>query len=137
MTLSQIRNRVQALQRRYGLPITVIRLRPYATQFCDQWAIAQDRKEPLPETPVFIRKLADSGFHLTTFMYLHHHLERHREANTCPKPSSIVAALLPDPKSRPIIDAVFLWDPPSVRAATRLRLPALGWYSTPALKTCP
>ena len=51
MTLTQIRNRIHALQRRFGLPLTIIRLRPYATQFCDQWAIAQDRKEPLPETP--------------------------------------------------------------------------------------
>ena len=88
MTLTQIRNRIHALQRRFGLPLTIIRLRPYATQFCHQWATAQDRKEPLPETPVFIRKLADAGFHLTTFMYLHHRLKRHRENNTCPQPAA-------------------------------------------------
>ena len=112
MTLSQIRNRIHALQRRFGLPLAIIRLRPYATQFCHQWATAQDRKEPLPETPVFIRKLADAGFHLTTFMYLHHRLERHRENNTCPQPSTIITALIPGPKARKIIDAVFQWDPP-------------------------
>ena len=50
MTLSQIRNRVHALRRRFGLPITVIRLRPYATLFCDQWAIARDRKQPPPDS---------------------------------------------------------------------------------------
>ena len=105
MTLTQIRNRIHALQRRFGLPLTIIRLRPYATQFCHQWATAQDRKEPLPETPVFIRKLADAGFHLTTFMYLHHRLQTHRENNTCPQPSSIIAALIPSPSARKIIDA--------------------------------
>ena len=122
MTLTQIRNRIHALQRRFGLPLTIIRLRPYATQFCDQWATAQDRKEPLPETPVFIRKLADAGFHLTTFMYLHHRLKRHRDNNTCPQPSSIITALIPGPSARKIIDAVFQWDP--LPAPSQLHDPA-------------
>ena len=112
MTLTQIRNRVQALQRRYALPITVIRLRPYATQFCDQWALAQDRKEPLPETHPFVIKLADAGIRLPTFGLLIHYFRRHREANTCPHPKTLVAALLPKPASRSIIDAIFQWDPP-------------------------
>ena len=122
MTLTQIRNRIHALQRRFGLPLTIIRLRPYATQFCHQWAVAHDRTEPLPETPPFIRKLADAGFHLTTFMYLHHHLKRHRENNTCPQPSSIVAALVPGASARKIIDAVFQWDP--LPAPSQLHDPA-------------
>ena len=122
MTLTQIRNRIHALQRRFGLPLTIIRLRPYATQFCDQWATAQVRKEPLPETPPFIRKLADAGFHLTTFMYLHHRLKRHRENNTCPQPSGIVAALVPGASARKIIDAVFQWDP--LPAPSQLHDPA-------------
>ena len=108
MTLAQIRNRIHALQRRFGLPLAIIRLRPYATQFCHQWATAQDRKQPLPETPVFIRKLADAGFRLTTFMYLHHHIKRHLSNNTCPNPKGIISALLPHAAAREgIIDAVF------------------------------
>ena len=111
MTLAQIRNRIHALQRRFGLPLAIIRLRPYATQFCHQWATAQDRKQPLPETPVFIRKLADAGFRLTTFMYLHHHIERHLSNNTCPNPKGIISALLPHAAAREgIIDAIFHWD---------------------------
>ena len=55
MTLAQIRNRIQALQRRYALPLAVIRLRPYATQFCHQWAVAQDSSSPSP------RPLPSSG----------------------------------------------------------------------------
>ena len=113
MTLSQIRNRIHALQRRFGLPLTVIRLRPYATQFCDQWAVAKDRNEPLPETPDFIRKLAAAGFSLTTFSYLLPSLRRHQENNTCPQPSAILTTLIPGLKARKIIDAVLLWDPPA------------------------
>ena len=111
MSLTQIRNRIQALQRRYALPLAVIRLRPYATQFCHQWAVAQDQQQPLPDTPAFIRKLADAGFRLTTFMYLHHHIERHLSNNTCPNPKGIISALLPHAAAREgIIDAVFRWD---------------------------
>ena len=113
MTLSQLRNRVHALRRRFGLPITVIRLRPYATHFCDQWAIAQDRKQPPPDTFSFIQKLADSRFRFTTFTNLHHRLSLHRDNNTCPHPIDIVTALIPDPSARPIIDAVFRRDPPA------------------------
>ena len=112
MSLTQIRNRIHALQRRFGLPLAIIRLRPYATQFCHQWAVAQDQQQPLPETPAFIRKLADAGFRLTTFMYLHHHIERHLSNNTCPNPKGIISALLPHAAAREgIIDAIFLWDP--------------------------
>ena len=111
MSLTQIRSRIQALQRRYALPLAVIRLRPYATQFCHQWATAQDQQQPLPETPAFIRKLADAGFRLTTFMYLHHHIERHLSNNTCPNPKGIISALLPHAAAREgIIDAIFHWD---------------------------
>ena len=120
MTLSQIRNRIHALRRRFGLPITVIRLRPYATLFCDQWAIARDRKQPLPDAFSFIWKLAGSGFRLPTFSNLHPLLARHRHNNTCPHPIDIVTALIPDPSSRPIIDAVLRLDPPAEEHPTRL-----------------
>ena len=127
MSLTQIRSRIQALQRRYALPLAVIRLRPYATQFCHQWAVAQDQQQPLPETPAFIRKLADAGFRLTTFMYLHHHFERHLSNNTCPNPKGIISALLPHAAAREgIIDAVFRWDPyPTCMRTHSRRMPAL------------
>ena len=113
MTLSQIRNRIQALRRKYSLPITVIRLHPYATLFCDQWAIARDRKQPLPDSFSLVWKLANSGFRLPTFTNLHPLLSRHRDNNTCPHPIDIIASLLPDPSARPIIDAVLRRDPPA------------------------
>ena len=117
MTLTQIRNRVQTLQRRYALPLTVIR-RPTPPSSAivptppSSAPVAQDRKEPLPETHPFVIKLADAGIRLPTFGLLIHYFRRHREANTCPHPKSLVVALLPKPASRPIIDAIFQWDPP-------------------------
>ena len=110
MTLSQIRNRIHALRRKYSLPITVIRLRPYATLFCDQWAIARDRKQQPPDAFSFIWKLAGSGFRLTTFANLHPLLSKHCDDNTCPHPIDIITSLIPDPSSRPIIEAVLRRD---------------------------
>ena len=101
MTLSQIRNRIQTLRRKYSLPITVIRLHPYATLFCDQWAIAQDRKQPPPDSFSLVWKLANSGFRLPTFTNLHTCLSLHRDNNTCPHPIDIVASLHPRPLSPP------------------------------------
>ena len=88
MNLSQIRNRIEALERRFALPLTAVRLRPHATLFCDQWAIARDRKQPLPEPPHFIHTLADAGFRLPTYTNLSLFLERHRENDTCPSPET-------------------------------------------------
>ena len=113
MNLSQIRNRIEALERRFALPLTAVRLRPHATLFCDQWAIARGCKQTLPETPGFIHTLADAGFRLPTYTNLSLFLERHRENNTCPLPSQIVSTLLPGQKARKIINALFRIDPPA------------------------
>ena len=115
MNLSQIRNRIEALERRFALPLTAVRLRPHATLFCDQWAIARGCKQTLPETPGFIHTLADAGFRLPTYTNLSLFLERHRENNTCPMPSQIVSTLLPGQKARKIINALFRFDRPRRR----------------------
>ena len=114
MALARIRNRIQALQRIYALPLTVMRLRPLATQFCDQWAVARDQRQPLPETHPFVIKLVDAGIRLPSFGFLGSFFNRHREAGTCPHPESIVNTLLPHAAARDgIISATFRWDPPA------------------------
>ena len=67
MTLSQIRNRVQVLQRKFALELTVIRLRPYAAEFCQQWTVAKANQQPLSKPHPFIIKLADAGFRFPQF----------------------------------------------------------------------
>ncbi len=112
MSLARIRNRIQALQRRYALPLTVMRLRPLAVQFCDQWAVARDQHQSLPETHPFVIKLVDAGIRLPSFGFLGSFFNRYREAGTCPHPESIVNTLLPHAAARDgIIDATFRWDP--------------------------
>ena len=55
MSLSQIRNRINALRRKYALPLAVYRLRPLAEEFSQQWAVAEAGRKPTPESQPFIR----------------------------------------------------------------------------------
>ena len=110
MTLSQIRNRVQVLQRKFALELTVIRLRPYATEFCQQWAVAKTNHQPAPQPHAFIRKIAGAGFRLPTFVALHKYIEKPYPVEY-PEPRGIIIALLPHAAARTVIDAVFRWDP--------------------------
>ena len=111
MSLYHLRRRVDALKRRIALPYTVVRLRPYAEQFCDSWAAAiSDRQEPppvsaqssVPADPSaksrpkpFMSRLTEAGFRLPTWMELHEYFDRCRENRIYPHPNDIVRTLLP------------------------------------------
>ena len=112
MSLSRIRNRIEALQRKYALQLAVIRLHPYAIRFCDQWAVAKANHQPLPQPHPFIVELTDAGFRLPTFMALHKYIEKPYPRNY-PTPCGILTALLPQAATRGIIDAVLRGHPPA------------------------
>ena len=111
MTLRQIRNRVRVLQRKFALELTVIRLRPYATEFCQQWAVAKANQQPLSKPHPFIIKLADAGFRFPNFIDLHDYIKRKEDHDHDPEPKGIVSSLIPHQAGRRVIDAVFRWDP--------------------------
>ena len=113
MSLSQIRNRINALRRKYAIPLAVYGLRPLAEEFCQQWAVAQAGRKPAPESRPFIRKIASAGFRLSTFMELHKYLERRRHNNTRPDARKIIRCLLPRAAEQGCLEAL-RWD----RAAT-------------------
>ena len=113
MSLSQIRNRINALRRKYTLPLAVNSLRPLAEEFCQQWAVAQADRKPAPESQPFIRKIASAGFRLPTFMELHKYIERRRRNNTRPDVRKIIRCLLPQAEELGCLEAL-RWD----RAAT-------------------
>ena len=77
LTLSQIRNRVQVLQRKFALELTVIRLRPYATEFCQQWAVAKANQQPaLQASPLYHQARRCAGFRFPNFIDLHDYIKR-------------------------------------------------------------
>lgn len=109
MTLSQIRNRVQTLQRKYGLALAVIRLRPYAEQFCDQWEIAKANRQPLPQSHPFILRLANAGFRCATFTALDKYICG-PYPQPYPTPRGIITALFPRAASTGIMDDILFGD---------------------------
>ena len=110
-SLSQLRRRVDALQRKLALPLAVVRLRPLAEDFINEWDVARFDKKPLPETHPFILRIAQHGFRFNTFMALHHYLEGCRSGNTIPHCYGIIAALLPQlPIDR--LEQMLRWDSP-------------------------
>ena len=92
-TLSQIRNRVNALKRKYALELQIIRIHRIAEDFSLRWVRAEGDRQPLPETHAFILHIADNGFRLHTFMNLHTYLERCRTNGDTPDCWGIIRSL--------------------------------------------
>ena len=93
--MNDLRRRVNALRRKMARALAVVRLRPLAREFCDQWDSALSGSRPLPEAHSFIRRVAQAGFRLTTFMAAHRYLERCRRQNALPGCHELVRSLLP------------------------------------------
>ena len=107
MTLSQIRNRIRALQRRFAVPLAALRTRRIAEQICDEWGVAAAESKPIPDTNSIIRRIADRGLRFNTFGQLRRYLERCRDDNKCPDPRSIATVLLPNAVASGLIYAIF------------------------------
>ena len=83
--MNQIRSRINALRRKMALEISVVRLRPLADDFCLQWSVAVSDRKPPPDDQTFIRRVADAGFRLPTFMAAHRYLTRCLAENVVPR----------------------------------------------------
>ena len=94
-TLSQLRRRVDALQRKYARELAVVRLRRLAEEHSLQWTYATCQGQPLPQPQPFTRRIAKSGYRLKTFVALDNYLERCQEQGTIPDCLGIISSLLP------------------------------------------
>ena len=94
-TLSEIRREIRALQRKYHRQLTIYRMRRVTEQVHHDYARAvADQQEP-PKPLEVIRRIADQGFRLTTWMHLHNYLDKVREKGDIPEPRRMLLALLP------------------------------------------
>ena len=123
MSVASLRRRVNALSRQLIVPLNVVRLRPVAEQYCDEWAYAMGedstpppctpsdpvppKKTPTPlgarrsgrprvsPVPLF-RRIRDAGVrHVAARVDLQNYVRRCREQKTCPQPHEILRILLP------------------------------------------
>ena len=93
--MNDLRRRVNALRRKMARALAVVRLRPLAQELCAQWDSAISDSRPLPQSHPFIRRVAQAGFRLPTFMAAHRYLERRRRQNALPDWYELLRALLP------------------------------------------
>ena len=103
MSMSHLRNRVNALRRKMALPLAVVRLRPLAEEFCLRWTVAPSRRQPEPQSHLFISRVAQAGFRLPTFMAAHRYLERCRRQNSLPDCDELLRSLLPWAAARGLV----------------------------------
>ena len=122
MSLSSLRSRINALERRLIVPLSVVRLRPIVEQYCDEWAYAMSagsvpppctpadpvppRMSPTPlgarrrgaprvsPVPLF-RRITDAGYRLSTFTEVNRYVRQCREEGSCPHPHEMLRRLLP------------------------------------------
>ena len=108
MSLAHYRRRINALQRKLAVPLSVVRLRPYAKEFCDQWASSvAEGKEPPPvihadasdsgdkKTRTLVERVSAAGFRLSNWMNLRGHIQQCRRDRQYPHHDDILRLLLP------------------------------------------
>ena len=112
MTLSQIRNQVRALQRKYAKELAVYRLRRMAEEIFHDWNATVADGNEAPESHTVIWRIAQRGFRLYTYTSLHHYLTKCKEAGKSPEPRQIVSVLLPWAETGGYLEG-FRWDMPA------------------------
>ena len=94
-TLSALRARVRALQRKFARELALLRLRRLAEEHCRQSSAARADRQPPPGSHAFIRRVAAAGFRLPSFMAVHKYLERCRANYSLPDREDLLHALIP------------------------------------------
>ena len=98
MSISSFQARVRSLRRKMALPYAQLMIQlmiRMSDEICDQWANARGLKRPLPCPREFVRKVAKSGFFLSTFTGAVHYLERCNSSQEQPLPERLLRLLLP------------------------------------------
>ena len=101
-TLSSLRARVRALQRKLAPQLALLRLRRLAEEHCLQSSVARADRQPPPESHAFILRVASAGFRLPSFMAVHKYLERCRANNSLPDREDLLHALTPWSRNYPV-----------------------------------
>ena len=111
MSLSQIRSRIQVLERQFADAIAVVRARRVAEDLCHQWARSVAEEQPLPTDFEFCQKLPDAGIRNGNWHALHRYIVRCHDNNECPTPWEVLKAFLPRARRKGILDVAFRSDP--------------------------
>ena len=95
MTLAQIRNEIHRMQRKFAKELAVFRLRQIAEEIADDWAIASEEGEKLPQPHQVVQRIARAGHQLKTWMNLDNYVQACLDKGERLNPQLMVLALLP------------------------------------------
>ena len=127
-TLSEIKREIRSLQRKYHKELTIYRMRRATEEVhCDYARAVADQQET-PKPLEIIRRIADKGFRLTTWMHLHNYLDKVREAGDVPEPRRMLLALLPWAWESKY-DRLLMRELPAPEPSPHLRLLWSPWFT--------
>ena len=128
-TLSEISRQIRSLQRKYHKELAIYRMRPVTERVNHDYARAvTDQQEP-PKPLEIVRKIADRGFRLTTWMHLHNYLDKVRETGDIPEPRRMLLALFPWAWETKY-DNLLMRELPTPEPEPDLSLPWARWFAT-------
>ena len=95
VSLSQIRNAIEVLERQLSRELAMHRVRPIADQTTELWNIAIAKQQPKPDPISCISKFIDNGIGLPTFTVLNTYLKDCRKYGDIPDAKGIVKKIFP------------------------------------------
>ena len=113
MSLSRIRSRIEALERKFALPLAAVKLRPLAEEFCNECEAAHAEEKPLPQAHPFIQRLTGKGFRLSTFTSLAKYIKKCHDKKEPPEAYEIVKTLLPSADRLSLVYNMFQMEAPA------------------------
>ena len=121
MSFVRIRNRLEALERKLGLPLAVIRAPRVAYDVFNDWSVVMADQKPLPTAFQVVQRVRDAGIRNAAFMVLEQYIQRCLDEDRCPEPEGILNSLIPRACKSGLIRATLLTGPPP-RTARRYQL---------------
>lgn len=95
MNISSLQARVRSLRRKMALPYAQLMIQRMSEDICHQWAAARGLEQTLPCPREFVRKVAKSGFFLSTYTGAVRYLEECNSRQEHPLPWRLLPILLP------------------------------------------
>ena len=89
------RNRLEALDRKVSLPLTIVRARRAAEDVFNDWSVALTDRKPLRSPLQIVQRVRDAGIRNAAFMDLEQYIKRCPYEDRCPEPEGILNSLIP------------------------------------------
>ena len=106
MTISQLRNQINALKRKLAPILDAYRLKSAANHIVRRWSAAVEKKKPVPDPVDCVQIIAGAGFRPQAWNPLHAYIDQCQRYRSCPDAGEIINTLNPPRKLASLIAAL-------------------------------